>query len=79
VVEEYVGEFVGDVAVGARGVVAGVGDGGGPAVGQVEGGGGEGAGLEPFEFFGPGAVDKVVGGMMSTLRWRARSRMSSRS
>ena len=62
VVEQDVGEFVGDVAVGASRVVAGVVDGDGPAVGQVEGGRGERAGLEPLEFFEAGAVDELVGG-----------------
>lgn len=62
VIEEDVGKLVGDVAVGAAGVIAGVADRDGPAVGQVEGGGGEGAGLELFEFFELGPVDEVVGG-----------------
>jgi hypothetical protein len=39
VVKEEVAEFVADVAVGTPGVVAGVVDGDGPAIGQVEGGG----------------------------------------
>ena len=60
-VEQDVGEFVAYVAVGAsRVVVAGVVDGDGPAVGQVEGGRGERAGLEPLEFFEAGAVHKAV-------------------
>lgn len=60
VVKQDVGEFVADVAVGASRVVARVVQGDGPAVGQVEGGGGERAGLEPLQFFEAGAVDEMV-------------------
>ena len=60
VVKQDLGEFVADVAVGASRVVARVVQGDGPAVGQVEGGGGERAGLEPLQFFEAGAVDEMV-------------------
>lgn len=59
-VKQDVGEFVADVAVGASRVVARVVQGDGPAVGQVEGGGGERAGLEPLQFFVAGAVNEMV-------------------
>lgn len=60
VVKQDVGEFVADVAVGASRVVARVVHGDGPAVGQVEGGGAERAGLEPLQFFVAGAVNEMV-------------------
>nr|WP_259453961.1 hypothetical protein [Streptomyces ginkgonis] len=49
VAEQNMRQFMGDIALGARRLIAGVVDGHGAATRQVEGGSGERAGLQPLE------------------------------
>jgi hypothetical protein len=63
VAEEDVGDLVGDVAVGTTGIVVGVAYDDGSAVGKVECGGGERAGLKLVEFLEFGSVDEIVCGV----------------